>query len=40
MLRGKENNADKVVYDIENKVSEMKGDLPEPEEHKAEAQAA
>jgi MFS family permease len=34
MLRGKEQDADKVVCDIEAKVSEKKGDLPEPEDNK------
>jgi MFS family permease len=31
MLRGKEENADKVVRDIEGKVEKTKGDLPKPE---------
>jgi MFS family permease len=34
MLRGKEQDADKVVHDVEGKVSEQKGDLPAPEDKK------
>lgn len=34
MLRGKEEDADKIVRDIESKVSEKSGELPEPEGEK------
>jgi MFS family permease len=34
MLRGKEEDADKIVSDIEKKISEQRGDLPEPEGEK------
>ncbi len=34
MLRGREDDANKVVSDVENQVSEKKGDLPKPEDKK------
>ncbi len=39
MLRGREEEADKVVKDVESKVSEQKGDLPAPEGKKLKLRA-
>src|SRR5436309_3248446 len=39
MLRGREEDAEKIVHDVESKVSEQKGELPKPEGEKLKLKA-